>query len=409
MKILTADYLLCCDDDFTIMKDAAICFDEKIIEVGKKDEVIKNNPYAIVKNLSPNSIIMPGLVNTHVHLEYSANQTTLVYGDFIKWLQSVIKNREFLQRSCDKKCYNDAVEQMLQSGVTTFGAISSFGGDLEICYETPLKVVYFNEILGSNPDFADDIYKDFEKRLQQSFDMANDTLKPAVSIHSPYSTHPMIAKYAIDLAKENDLNIATHFMESKAEREWLDKGSGDFYNFMKNFNHNPKPMTNAMSFLKMFEGLNTVFVHGNMCNEEELEFISKNGSLSSCVVSNRLLNNPVLDIKKAENKDVKITIGTDGLSSNNSLNIWNEMRAFLFSHNEANVIELSKNLIKYATINGAKALGIFDGGELKKEKNADIVSIVLPNSITDIEQLPLELILHTKEIKSGYINGERYV
>ena len=409
MKIITADYVLTCDEDFSIIEDGAVCFDENIIEVGKKDEVIKNNPYAIVKHLSPNSVIMPGLVNTHTHLEYSANKTTLMYGDFIKWLQSVIANRDKLKEDCDDECYESAIEQMLLSGVTAFGNISSFGDDLNACFKSPQKVVYFNEILGSNPDFVDDIFSNFEKRLQKSCELSSRDLIPAVSVHSIYSTHPMLMDMALSVAKKDDLLVSAHFMESYAEREWIDKGDGEFFEFLKVFNSDPKPMQSAMEFLERFRGMNTIFVHGVVCSKEELEFISKNGSLSHCLVSNRVLNNPLLDIEKALSAGVNITIGTDGLSSNNSLNIWDELRAALFAHSHIDVLKLSEYLITFSTTNGAKSLGLNNTGVIKKGKSADIVTIVLPDRVSSKEQVPLELILHTKEIKSGYIDGERYV
>jgi len=43
---------------------------------------------------------------------------------------------------------------MLKSGVTTFGAISSFRADLEVCRKAPQKGIYFNELIGSNPAYV---------------------------------------------------------------------------------------------------------------------------------------------------------------------------------------------------------------------------------------------------------------
>jgi len=64
----------------------------------------------------------------------------------LEWLNSVIENREELVQTCTDEIMFSAVSEMLKSGVTTFGAISSFGADLEVCRETPQKVIYFNEL-----------------------------------------------------------------------------------------------------------------------------------------------------------------------------------------------------------------------------------------------------------------------
>ena len=410
MKILCADYIVTCNDNFDIIKNGAICFDEKIVQIGKAEKVIKDNPYAKVKKLSPNSVIMPSLVNTHVHLEFSANKTTLTYGDFVKWLKSIISKRDELQKSCDSVCYENAIESMLQSGVLAFGAVSSFGDDMQACFEAPQRVVYFNEILGSNIDMLDDIKLNFDKRVQKSFEMKSESFIPALSIHAPYSTHPLLAKHVIELAKKDNLLVSTHFMESLAEREWMDSGKGDFQEFLNMFNKNAKPMYSAMEYLTLFEECKAIFVHANCCKDEEYEKISSFDSyISHCLVSNRVLNNPLLNLKNTLQKKIPICIGTDGLSSNVSLNIWDELRSALFAHMDMDVLTLAKHLLIAATRNGAYALGLKDSAYLKEGKNADMVTIVLPDIVEDEEQVPLELILHTKKVKSGYIDGERYV
>ncbi len=410
MKILCADYIVTCNDNFDIIKDGAICFDEKIVQIGKADEVIQNNPYARVKKLSPNSVIMPSMVNTHVHLEFSANKTTLIYGDFVKWLKSVISKRDILTKNCDNNCYDNAIEEMLESGVLIFGAVSSFGDDMLSCFEAPQRVVYFNEILGSHPDMVEEIKSDFDKRVQKSFEYASETFIPALSVHAPYSTHPILAKHVVEIAKKDNMPVSTHFMESLAEREWMDGGEGDFKEFLNVFNKNAKPMYSPMEYLDLFEGCKTTFVHANCCKEEEYEKISSLDSyISHCLVSNRVLNNPLLNLKTVMQKNIPICIGTDGLSSNISLNIWDELRSALFAHMDFDVLKLAKYLLIAATRNGANALGMEESAYLKEGKNADMITIVLPGEVEDVEQLPLELILHTKNVKSGYINGERHV
>ena len=410
MKILCADYIVTCNDNFDIIKDGAICFDEKIVQIGKADEVIQNNPYARVKKLSPNSVIMPSMVNTHVHLEFSANKTSLIYGDFVKWLKSVISKRDMLTKNCDNNCYENAIEEMLESGVLIFGAVSSFGDDMLSCFEAPQRVVYFNEILGSHPDMVEEIKCDFDKRVQKSFKYASETFIPALSVHAPYSTHPILAKHVVELAKKDNLIVSTHFMESKAEREWMDSGEGDFKEFLNMFNKNAKPMYSPMEYLELFEGCKTTFVHANCCRQEEYEKISSlDASVSHCLVSNRVLNNPLLNLKTLMQKNIPACIGTDGLSSNISLNIWDELRSALFAHMDFDVLKLAKYLLIAATRNGANTLGIEESAYLKEGKNADMITIVLPGEVEDVEQLPLELILHTKKVKSGYINGERHV
>jgi len=205
-----------------------------------------------------------------------------------------------------------------------------------------------------------------------------------------------------------NLIVSTHFMESLAEREWIDKGEGEFKNFFKEFfPHIPiiKPLTNAKDFLKNFISVRTLFTHAVFATKEELEIIKDlGGVITHCPVSNRLLNNKTLNLNFLEEIKISYNIGTDGLSSNISLNMWDELREALFIHSNENLLNLSKKLLKAATKEGAKALG-FNSGVLEVGKRADIIAIKLPDSCKK-EDLAYQLILHTKEVEKLFIDGE---
>jgi cytosine/adenosine deaminase-related metal-dependent hydrolase len=97
MKILIADYLLLMDRKFTILKNCGVVFDSKIIDYSEDLEDLKKiYPNCEITHLGKNSVILPGFVNSHVHLEFSGNKTTLEYGSFMGWLDSVMEIRDLL-------------------------------------------------------------------------------------------------------------------------------------------------------------------------------------------------------------------------------------------------------------------------------------------------------------------------
>ena len=402
MKIINANYILTCNDRFEILENYAICFDKTILDIDKLENLEQKYSEAEVINLPKNSVLMPGLTNPHVHLEFSSNKTSLRYGSFITWLNSVIKKRDALIATCNDQSIEKQLKIMQKSGTTSFGAISSFGNDFEACFKSPQRVVFFTEILGSRPDAVDILFDDFKARLRQVEQNENEKFIPGISIHSPYSTHPILAKNALDIARKFNYVVSTHFMESVAERNWLDEGKGEFNDFFNNFAPNAKPMSDASDFIELFRGCKTLFTHCVQATENELEKIKKlGGSVTNCLVSNRLLGVGKLSIRNIDN----LTIGTDGLSSNISLNLWDEMRANLFSHEKMEINTLAKKLLKAATFNGAKALNL-NCGEIGKGKLADFIVCELPDSIEDLQEIPLTLILHTKFTKATYIEGE---
>jgi cytosine/adenosine deaminase-related metal-dependent hydrolase len=397
---LKANYILTMNKKNEIIENGEVIFDKKIIKVGKD---LEKNIKTI--DLGKDSILMPGLINTHTHLEFSANQTSLIYGDFISWLNSVIAKRENLLIDCKNNCYQNAINQIKKSGVVAFGEISSTGLDLEQLKQTDLKIVYFNEIIGSNPAAVDALYQDFLNRLSESEKYKSEKFIPAISIHSPYSVHPIITKNVLKVAKEKNMLISTHFMESKAEREWLDHNKGDFKLFFKQNLNQDKALISSMEFLEQFEDIKTHFIHCVYANEEELQKISSmNASIAHCPVSNRLLNVGLLDIERVKNLQIPYSIATDGLSSNYSLNLFKEMRAALLMHIDLHPKYLAKDLIKSVTKNAGDILGL-NNGSIEVGKYADLISFKLPKC-NNIDDLYMQIILHINKIEKMWINGE---
>jgi cytosine/adenosine deaminase-related metal-dependent hydrolase len=231
---------------------------------------------------------------------------------------------------------------------------------------------------------------------------------PAISIHSPYSTHPILVDKAIQKAKELDVPISVHFMESKGERGWLDRSSGEFKAFFKKFFGIDKSMITPSEFLGKFDGAKAIFVHCIYAKEEELEKIKyQNAHIVHCPVSNRLLNSRVFDIEKAKNLNIDYITATDGLSSNFSLNLFEELKCALFAYYDLSLKVLPYDLLESVTRNPANALGL-NSGSIKEGLAADLITFSLPDSVENQNALALQIILHTNEVNRIYINGEEY-
>ena len=395
---LKADYVVTMNKNYDILLNAEVLFDKEIIDIGY------NLPGDSIY-LGKNSVLMPALINTHTHLEFSSNKTSLSYGDFITWLESVIEKREELFISCKGECYKKAIEEMKKSGICAFGEISSSGNDLKYLKHSPLKVVYFNEIIGTNPAIVDAMYQDFLNRLNESLKLENENFKAAISIHSPYSVHPILMDKVINIAKEKNLPIQAHFMESKAERRWLDTGEGEFKLFFEKHFKNAKPLIKPIEFIEKFKNTNTTFVHCVYANEKEFEKISEiDAKIAHCPVSNRLLNVGKLDLERVKNYKIDYSVATDGLSSNYSLNLFKEIRAALLMHTDLHPKYLAKDLLKAVTINAAKELNL-NNGSIEIGKSADLITFNLPGKVDNLDIIPIQIILHTNEVKELYING----
>jgi len=403
MKIINPSYSYI---DGLFKEEIAIAFSNKIEAIDTLENIQKNYPNAELIETKENAVLYPGFINTHVHLEFSANKTTLQYGEFMPWLNSVIVNREELIGKCDNAMMLQECEAMMRSGITTFGAISSFGTELEVCMETPQKVIFFNELIGSNAATADMLYGDFLERLDASKKCGHG-VTPAIAIHSPYSVHPIVLKRAVDVAKNENLPLSAHFLESQAEREWLENNSGDFLEFFQKFFSTSMAVTTIDEFMQSFDNVPTHFVHAVQATKEELAYLAEHGhSIAHCPRSNRLLGCGRLPIEELIKLDMPFTIATDGLSSNNSLNIFDELRAGLMLHHLGSLEKLANLLIKNITSTPAQIFNL-NSGEIKIGKDADFALITLPDKIQNTKSIALQTILHTHEVSSVYIEGKK--
>ena len=146
MEILAPKRIITCNDAFEILEGFGIAFEEEIIDFDKIEKLEKKYKK---KAKRVNLTMLPSFINLHTHLEFSTIKSfyKLEFGSFTKWLKSVIKNREELFKSVDIK---KAIKEILKSGTSFIGEISSTGISLNYLKNSPLKVIFFNEFIGKN-------------------------------------------------------------------------------------------------------------------------------------------------------------------------------------------------------------------------------------------------------------------
>ena len=404
MNLIGADYLLLCDDAFSVIEKGGILFcKDRIIEVG--DYVLLEHK-AKNKKYYNNCVITPGLCNLHMHLEFNQNNGILEYGSFGKWLDSVIKNREKMMDEKLESSMQEGIKEILRSGVAFVGAISSHGYDLQILKNSPLRVMYFNEVIGSKAELLDVFLANFKARFEDSSAFADERFYPSVAIHSPYSVHSKLLEKALEITKCEKTPLSVHFLESKEEKEWLENSSGYFAEFYaKFFQTKMETFYSIESFMRKFEDLSPYFVHCLEMGEKELKLLKNmQGKIISCPRSNRLLNNKLLDLDLIKKEGFNPIFATDGKSSNASLSILDELRVALFAYVNSDLESLAKELFLGVTNYAYKdnVLGL-KGGILKKDYFADFAVFAYEGKK---EQIALQLILYAKEAKALYIAGE---
>ena len=331
--------------------------------------------------------IVPGLINAHTHLEFSAITSPLEpLSDFPAWIQSVIRWRHESEITV-KNSILSGLEESRFSGVTSIAEIATtdWRDSLRIQepQSLPTKTLMFREYLGLSDEAVQTQLVDAEKFLQVNCD---NSFIAGLSPHAPYSLHPELLKGLCQLAKEYQAPLAMHLAESPAEIELLQTGSGPLAEMLSEIGvYRPEFFVNQqrpLDFLKRLDcGVPTLVVHGNLLDEEELTYISKRPHFSVvyCPRTHAGMQNSSHPWQKMIELGINVTIGTDSRASNPDLSIWKEL-CFLA---RLNPTLTTSTLLKLSTVNAAKALDLQDQGSLKNGKAANLCLIPLTKTSSE--------------------------
>lgn len=204
----------------------------------------------------------------------------------------------------------------------------------------------------------------------------------------------------VELAKKYDLPIHIHFCENIQEVEDIKKAY-----------HVDSPVELIKRY---FKGLHVILAHSVKLSKKELEELSKlDISVSHCPVSNLRLGCGIAKISDMLELGINVTLGTDGQGSGSNLDLFETMK--LTALLQKGILEEPKKIcaydvLKMATINGAKALGLQDKiGSIEEGKYADLIIINLDSIITrPINNLLSDIVYNVKgtHVETVIINGD---
>jgi len=309
-------------------------------------------------------IAVPGMVNAHTH----AGMTLLrSYADdmlLMDWLENKIWPVEALMTKDDIYWGTMlATVEMLKNGTTTFADMyADMDKVAEAVEETGMRASLSRGLIGVVPDSA--------KKLQENIQLFKDwhgkdngRIQVMMGPHAPYTCPPDYLKKVITAAGELGCEIHMHLSETEGEVSACLKENG------------LTPIA-LMDKLGMFE-LGTLAAHCVHVTDDDMKIMAaKHVRVAHNPQSNLKLASGIAPIPAMLQKGITVALGTDGTSSNNNLDMLEEARLAAFMHknqsNDPTVIPAATAL-QMATVNGAKALGFENLGEIKVGQKADIV------------------------------------
>lgn len=313
--------------------------------------------------------ILPSFCNTHTHASMMFLRGIGEDKELFSWLNEDIWPRE--AKLTSEMIYHlsrFAILEMIKTGTTLFA-------DMYFYPQETIRAILDMGIRGAvsflGMDFFDAAktdaqYKEMETFLGQK--ASSDRIIKGLSCHSIYTTSKTLFLKAHELANQHNTFLHIHSSETKQE----------INDCLKAHNCRPVDLLNQWGVLDD----KTVLAHCLHLDEDEIGMLAETKAvISHCPSSAFKLNSGQMDLQKYLDAGIRVTLGTDGVSSNNSLSmLWEMKLAALSAKNKANNILAGKvnDIFHIATKNGFDAFSL-NAGEIAVGKLADFILVDLRN------------------------------
>jgi 5-methylthioadenosine/S-adenosylhomocysteine deaminase len=368
--IISADYVLPMDESLSVLRNGAVVIqDTKISDIGESADILQK--YRTEQHIQKSdSILLPGLINTHTH-------AAMVYFRGIaddlplnEWLNKHIwpaENRwlgpEFISDAIGLACL-----EMLKGGITVYNDMYFFEDEAgNVTKKIGMRAVLGSGILdfpsrsGSGPDeYIANAVSLIEKWK------GDELIVPCIAPHALYTCGPETLKRAKAVAEKYEIPVHIHLSET----EW------EVREVMGRYGKRPAEYLESLGFLDE----TVLAAHCIWMEDNEIELLAKRKvGVSHCMESNLKLASGFAPVATMIMRGVKVSFGTDGAASNNDLNILSEMSTTAKVHKALSqnpTVLDAKTVLRMATRWGAEVLGLGDKiGSIETGKAADMISV----------------------------------
>ncbi len=323
-------------------------------------------------------ILSPGFINCHCHLELSHLKDVVKTGTgLVDFLIKVISNRSAVKEKIDAAMLN-ADKEMFDNGIVAVGDISNSTDSIATKQQSKMYYQNFIEVLGFNEDSKERF--DNYINIYNNFYNAGFEKSTSIVPHAPYTVSTSMFNRINDFSAGKIISI--HNQETLAEDELYQTKAGEFLklyqflniniDFFKSYNK-----SSLQSYLPLLNKAKKILlIHNTFTTQTDIDFSNLQSAICNqklywclCANANLYIESKLPPIELFQKSNCNIVLGTDSYSSNWTLNILDEMKTL---HKNFPLLK-TEELLQWATLNGAKALGVDDKfGSFEKGKTPGI-------------------------------------
>jgi aminodeoxyfutalosine deaminase len=333
-------------------------------------------------------IVLPGLINAHCHLDYSSLRGSMLPSrNFPQWISRI----NALKRSLTDDDYLAAMEvgfnELRSFGVTSVFNIVATPQILPRLPAPRIRTWHFLELIDirprpwlDEPAFGSWLFFESAPDWSGGF---------GVSPHAPYTASAELYLAAIQASRDFNMPFTTHLAESSTEYEMFACGKGELFDFLSKMGRRMSDCGRLSPFrLLALSGLlppNAILVHMNELDDADLAILGRKEwrsvSIVHCPKSSRFLHHRSFPFEALRDRGLCLCLGTDSLASNDSLNLFAEMRMAARSY----AFLSPKELLQMVTVNPARAIGLDRWlGRIAPGYLADAIAIPIKDGRHDV-------------------------
>ena len=409
-----------------ISEGAVVLKGGRIQDVGPSARILRSYPDREVRDFR-GAALLPGLVNVHTHLELTLLRGYLEDLPFWDWIRRLTRTKyELLTREDLRISAMAGACEAIRAGVTTLGDAMDLGASLDALTAGGLRGVLYQEIFSPRPEEAEQRLGDLEAKLAKLEERIgaeaarghgpaggrSGRIVPGVSPHAPFSVSGPLFRKVGRWAASRGFPVCIHVAESEEESLLIEEGKGPMAEALgsRGIQWSP-PGCSPVQYLDRLEVLapGTLLVHCVRLRTPDLPILKRSGvSIAHCPKSNWKLGHGWMDLKQVFQAGIPLGLGSDSVASNNSMDLFEEMRFSLFNPSWFSRREgpsagggtrggyRAEQALRLATLGGAEALGLSSSiGSLETGKQADLIAVDLAGIHTMPVYSPVTAIVHS--------------
>ncbi len=396
--------ILTLDKNHSVIENGAIAIDnDTIVAIGKTGDILQNYQSEQVIDAS-DCIVIPGLINAHTHMPMTYFKGLADDLPLDKWLNGFIwplegklVNYNFVY---DATLHGAA--EMIKNGITLANDMY-FEGDAmaKALTKAGLRCIIGDPVIGDRVKEKDNVYLVGQDAIANRIKYKDNPLVDfSLAPHAIYSNSKPILEKCAEVALDNDLLVHIHISEADWEKP----------DCIEKYGKKPVEFLNDIGLLKS----KIVLAHGIYVDEEEMDILAaNNASIAICTESNLKLANGFAPLKDYLKHKVRCCFATDGVASNNNLDLLAELDFNAKIHKNLSgdpTFLPAEQMLSMATIESAKAIHKeHELGSIEVGKKADIVILDCNSVQAQPMYNPYSQVIYSlggRAVRDVVINGE---